>query len=147
MNITATVNISSSPKKVFPWIAEPVKAKRWQKGVKNGEIIKKAKDVVGTTFKEEVSENGKTLVMFGEITTFKKDKQMSFHLDSKIHSLNVDYLIEGNDNKTMVTTRADIRWKFPMSIISIFIGRKIKEGITNQTKSELTELKRLCEST
>ena len=67
MKITLTIDILCSPVKVFPWIAEPDRAMRWQKGVKGGEIIKETPEKIGTTFKEEMEENGKKLVMYGEI--------------------------------------------------------------------------------
>jgi hypothetical protein len=68
VKITLSVDIYRRPEEVFPWIAEPDKAMRWQKGVKGGEIIKETPEKVGTTFKEVMEENGNHLVMYGEIT-------------------------------------------------------------------------------
>jgi len=144
MKITLTIDILCSPAKVFPWIAEPDRAMRWQKGVKGGEIIKETPEKIGTTFKEEMEENGKSLVMYGEITDYIQDNLISFHLESKIHRLDVSYSIVG-DNKSTFTAESIINWKFPMNIIILIIGRKIKESILRQTESEFAELKRLCE--
>jgi hypothetical protein len=146
MKITLVVDIFCKPEGVFPWIAEPDKAMRWQKGVKRGEILKETPEKVGTTFREEIAENGKSLVMYGEITDYIQDKLISFHLESKIHRVDVSYSIVGNDNKSTFTIESTIHWKFPMNIISLIIGRTIREGILRQTESELAELKRLCET-
>ena len=146
MKITLTVDILCRPEEVFPWIAEPEKAMRWQKGVKRGEILKETPEKVGTTFREEMAEDGKRIVMYGEITNYIQDQLISFHLESKIHTVDVSYSLVYNDNKSTFTVESTIHWKFPMNIISRFIGRKIKEGIMQQTESELAALKRLCET-
>jgi len=146
MKITAAIDVSCRPEEVFPWIEEPDKAMRWQKGVKGGEIINETPEKIGTTFKEEMEENGKSLVMFGEITNYIKNKLISFQLESKIHRVYVSYSFVGNCNKSTVIAESTINWKFPMNIICIIIGHKIKTNILRQTKSEFSELKRLCEA-
>ncbi len=146
MKITHRVVINCKPEQVFPWIAEPEKAMRWQKNVRGGKIITETKDKIGTTFKEELAENGKSLVMYGEITNYVQDKLISFHLESKIHKFDVDYLIVGDRKKSTFTIQATIHWKFPMNIVSLIIGQKIRAGVLQQTKSELAELKKLCET-
>ena len=146
MKITFIVEIQCAPGRVFPWIAEPDKAMQWQKGVKGGEIIKETPEKVGTTFREEMEEEGKSIVMYGEITDYIQDRLIAFRLESKIHRVDVSYSIEGKEDKSTVTLDSTINWKFPMNIVSLFIGRKIKSGILIQTESELAELKHLCET-
>jgi uncharacterized protein YndB with AHSA1/START domain len=146
MKIALAVDISCDPEEVFPWIAEPEKAMRWQKGVKGGEILKETPEKVGTTFREEMEENGNSIVLDGEITNYVQDKLISFHLESKIHNVDVSYSIVGTDEGSTFTMESTIHWKFPMNIISLIMGRKIREGILRRTESELMELKRLCET-
>jgi hypothetical protein len=146
MKITAAVDLFCRPGIVFPWIADPDKAMRWQKGIKGGEIIKETPEKIGTTFREEMEENGKGLVMYGEITGYVQDKLMSFRLESKIHRVEVTYSIEWKDNRSILTAESIVHWKFPLNIISLFMGHKIKESISRRTESEFAELKRLCET-
>lgn len=146
MKISASIEILSSPKDIFLWIDNPDEAKQWQKGIKGEEIIKETANKVGTTFKEELEENGKTLVMYGEITDYIPDKFISFRLESKIHRVCVGYTLIENNNKSLVTIDSTIKWKFPMNIITFLIGNKIREKILKQTKSELSDLKKLCET-
>ena len=146
MKIIHAVDISCKPEEVFPWIAEPEKAMRWQKGVKGGEILKETPERVGTTFREEMEENGKRIVLYGEITNYVPDRFISFHLESKIHRVDVTYSIVGSDNKSTFSVESTIHWKFPMNFISLIMGRRIREGILRQTESEFAELKRLCET-
>lgn len=145
MKITFSTSISCPPEKVFPWIAEPEKALLWQKGVKKNEIIVDTPERVGTTFWEEMEEDGKTLEMNGIITEYVPNQSISFHLESRIHRLDVSYSVTGDKNKSTIAVDTNIHWKFPMNVMSLFLGSKIREGILRQTESELGELKRLCE--
>ncbi len=145
MKIVLAEDISCKPEKVFPWIAEPEKAMKWQKNVKSGEILVKKPEVVGTTFKEILEEDGQSLEMFGTITKYIENKIIGFHLESKIHVFDVSYSVEEINNVTRVQVEALIHWKLPMNIMSVFIGKKMKEGIIKQLNSEFVELKKLCE--
>ena len=146
MKISTSIDILANPNSIFPWIAQPDKAMLWQKDIKGGKIITETPEKIGTTFKEEIEQDGKRLTMHGEITKYIQDKQISFHLESKIHSFDINYSIAGKAEKSIFSIDLDIKWKFPMNIIFLLSGNRIKEGILKQTKSELVELKRLCEN-
>lgn len=145
MKIDFVIEVSGEPDEVFPWIDNPEKAMLWQKGVKKGEIIKETPEKIGTTFTEEMEDNGNSLVLRGVITGYVINQMITFQLESKIHKLDVCYSITGEGGKSLITAESNIHWKFPMNIMSVFLGRKIKEGILKQTESEFAELKRLCE--
>jgi hypothetical protein len=130
---------------VFSWIAEPEKALLWQKGVKTEEIIQETPEKIGTTFREVLEDNGKPLEMFGTITDYLQNHRIAFHLESKIHHVDVRFSIAGQAEMTTVTVESLISWKFPMNVLSVLFGRKITAGILRQTASEFRELKRLCE--
>ena len=102
--------------------------------------------MVGTTFKEEIEEDGKSLEMRGVITKFVEPQLVAFHLESKIHEVDVSYSLEGVNEATRVTVEARISWKFPLNLLSVFLGRKMKMGIAEQLKTEIFELKRICET-
>lgn len=146
MKITLEIDISCRPDEVFSWINDPDKAMRWQKGVKSGEILKETSEKIGTRFKEVLEENGKSLEMLGEITDYIPDKLISFHLESKIHRVDVHYAVAGELNKSKVTIDLVLQWKFPMNIIGLILGHKLKGNILKQSKSELEQLKILCET-
>ncbi len=133
------------PEVVFPWISEPDKAMKWQKNVKGGDIIERKPGMVGTTFTEVIEEGGKSLKMHGAITSFIENKNIGFHIASKIHEFDIDYSLESLNNSTIVSIEVNIKWKFPMNVVTIFIGTRVKNKITNELSAELSELKRLCE--
>lgn len=138
--------ILKPPEIVFPWIAEPEKAMKWQKNVKGGEIIIDKPEIIGTTFKEIIEEDGKSLEMYGTITEYEKNNIIGFHLESKIHVFNVRYSVKEINENTKIIVKATIKWKFPMNIISLFTGKKMEEGIIKQLESEILELKKFCEA-
>ncbi len=138
--------IFAPPEIVFPWIAEPEKAMQWQKDVKGGEIIIHKPEIVGTTFKEVIEEDGNRLEMLGTITKYLPNRLIGFHLDSRIHEFDVRYSVEETENRgTKIRIEAKIKWKFPMHIMSIFMGKKMEAGFSKQLESEVLELKKLCE--
>jgi uncharacterized protein YndB with AHSA1/START domain len=140
-----SISINKPPAEVFPWIDDPEKAMQWQKGVKKTAILHETPERVGTTFWEEMEEDGKSLEMTGTITGYTPGHMISFHLESRIHSVDACYRVSGDEKTSSVFIDTVVRWKFPMSVMSLFIGRQIREGITKQTEAELAELKRLCE--
>ena len=54
----------------------------------------------------------------GEITEYARK--------SRIHRVDVTYSEESFDAQTMVRVRADIRWKFPMNLVSLFLGKRME---------------------
>lgn len=145
MRIICSTEIQKSPDHVFPWIEEPDRAMQWQKNVKGGEIIIDTPEVIGTTFKELIEEDGNSLEMYGMITKYIKHEMIEFHLESKIHQFDVNYSLESIHSNTRVTIDANIKWKFPLNFMSVIIGNKMKKSIQEQMGAELLELKRLCE--
>ena len=102
--------------------------------------------MVGTTFRERIEEGGRTLEMHGVITAYVENETIGFHIASRIHDFDVSYSLESRDKSTYVFTAAQIRWKFPMNIVCLVLGKRMKNGIAQQVESELLELKRLCEA-
>ncbi len=116
------------------------------KNVSDMEIIRETPDRVGTTFRERVEEGGKGLDMLGEITGFVPDRSIAFHLESKMHKLDVDYAVVDHAGGTRLMVHSTIHWKFPMNVMKLFIGKKIRENILEEFRGGCAELKRLCEA-
>jgi uncharacterized protein YndB with AHSA1/START domain len=138
--------IRRPPEIVFPWIADPEKAMRWQKNVKGGEIIESRPEMIGTTFIEILEEDGNVLEMRGEITEYIENQLIGFHLQSRIHVFDVSYTVEEINKATRLSIEVMIKWKFPMNIIGLFVRKRIEDGLKDQLRSEVLELKRMCES-
>ncbi len=146
MNIEHGIEISRPPEQVFPWIADPDKAMQWQKNVRGGEILIETPEKIGTTFKETIEEDGSELEMHGRITEYVEGDRIGFHIESRIHEFDVIYVVKKTAKGSKVSTKIDIRWKFPMNVISLFIGKKMKASLLEDIEAEFHELKRICEA-
>ena len=145
MNISCSIDIESAPEVVFGWLEKPEKAMAWMTSVSKTEILHEAAGMVGTTFRETLEEEGNTMEMQGEITGFAAGKSITFHLSSRVNTLDVKYSVEPIPGGARVAVCADIRWKFPVNIYGIFFGEKLRQNITTQLKTEFGRLKQLCE--
>jgi hypothetical protein len=145
MRVFYSDKISKPPEVVFPWIADPEKAMQWQKNVQGGEILIDRPEIVGTTFIETIEEDGRSLEMRGEITAYRENQVIGFHLRSKIHEFDISYTVEETEQATRLSIEAIIKWKFPMNLVALFAGKRMEAGIQDQLASEVLALKRLCE--
>jgi hypothetical protein len=93
-----------------------------------------------------VEEDGQGVELQGMITDYKPEKSMSFHLESRVNVVDVEYYVEVIQSGTRLTQHANVRWKFPVNVIGIFMGTKMKQGISAQSQKEFEKLKELCES-
>lgn len=146
MRIHSSSEILRPPEIVFPWIAEPEKAMKWQQNVKGGEIVIHKPEVIGTTFQEVIEEDGNSLEMHGVITNYVLNRLIEFHLESRMHVVDVSYSVDEMDSHTKLTIDARIKWKFPVNIISLFRGSQMQNELIKQMELEVMELKRLCEN-
>ena len=145
MRITSSIDIRNTPEVVFGWLENPEKAMEWMTSVSEGEILHETPDRVGTTFREVVEDESGSIEMHGFISGFEADKSIAFHLESRVNIVDVEYSVEKIDEETRLIYRANIKWKFPVNIISIFMGNKMRQGILAQLQDELNKLKELCE--
>jgi uncharacterized protein YndB with AHSA1/START domain len=146
MRISLAVDIESDLETVFSWLASPEKALVWMTSVAGGEIIDLKPGMVGTTFRERVEEGGGGIDMQGSITAFEPNRRISFHLESRVNRLDVDYRIDAVASIVRLTVTSDIHWRFPVNVMSVFAGRAIKRKIVAQSNEEFARLKRLCEA-
>ena len=145
MIIASSIEIKSTPEVVFGWLENPEKAMQWMTSVSGGEILHETPDRVGTTFREVVEDENGSIEMRGMITGFEADKSIAFHLESRVNVVDVEYRVEKTDEGTRLDYQANIKWKFPVNVISIFMGKKMRQAILAQLQDELSKLKELCE--
>ena len=145
MQITSSIDIKSTPEVVFGWLENPEKAMEWMTSVSGGEILHETPNRVGTTFREVVEDESGAIEMRGFISGFEPDRSIAFHLESRVNIVDVEYRVEKIDEGTRLDYDANIKWKFPVNIISIFMGSKMRQSILAQLQDELNKLKALCE--
>ena len=146
MKLSFSIDINSPPATVFSWVEKPEKAMQWMTSVAGGEILHETPERIGTTFREVVAEDGNGVEMQGVITGFEPERSISFHLDSRVNVVDVEYRVDAIPNGACLTQNANVRWKFPVNVISLFMGTKMKQNISAQAQKEFEKLKELCEN-
>jgi uncharacterized protein YndB with AHSA1/START domain len=146
MRIVLTVDIDSDTETVFSWLADPERARAWMTSVAATEIVDRKPGMVGTTFRERVEDAEGGIDMEGSVTGFEPDRRISFHLESRVNEVEVDYTLEPVGGKVRLVLTSTVRWRFPVSLIALCAGRAMKGKIEAQSNEELARLKRLCEA-
>jgi hypothetical protein len=74
MKLKYAIDLGATPQKVWDWIGNPQKAMMWQTNVTKGEIIEQTPNMIGTTFRETIEEDGGSTEMKGVIPTTQKTR-------------------------------------------------------------------------
>jgi uncharacterized protein YndB with AHSA1/START domain len=145
MKITCTIEIHNSPEKVFYWLNNPERAMAWMSSVSKTELLQETPDLVGTSFREIVEEDGQSTELQGVVTDYQPNQLIAFHLSGKFNDVDVEYRLEEIDNYTRLTQNANIRFKGFTKVLSILFAPTFKKNITAQSQKEFARLKELSE--
>lgn len=145
MRISHSIEICSTPDKVFHWLAEPDRAMEWMTGVTKGEIIEETPEMVGTRFRETVEENGARIELTGVITEFETNRRISFHLEGTFNTVDINYTLREKGGGTELSQNAEIRFKGFTRVLMTLLGAAFKKKILDQARDEFAKLKELCE--
>ena len=146
MHLVLEVDIDSDAETVFSWLSTPERARGWMTSVAETEMIEVKEGMVGSIFRERVEKGGGGIDMQGSVTALEPNRRISFHLDSRVNSLEVDYRVDAVGDRARLTVTSDIQWRFPVNLASVFFGRTMKTKIIWQSTQELDRLKALCEA-
>lgn len=145
MKISNSIEIQAPPDRVFYWLEDPGRTKKWMTSVTKSEIINETPNKVGTTFREEIGESGQELEVYGVVTEFVPDKRFAVRLESTINKVNVSFDLEEIAGGTRLTQQADLRFKGLVKVMTLFMRGGIKRKIKAQSLKEFSKLKELCE--
>jgi hypothetical protein len=118
---------------------------KWQTSVSGGEILHQTPNMIGTTFREIIAENGRTTEMRGVITDYQTNKRLAMYSSGKYNVVDVEWDLEPIGERTRLIFRADIRFKSLTRILSVLMHPIFRRKISQQLREELANLKRLCE--
>ncbi len=145
MKLTHTLDIDRRPDQVFPWVADPERAKAWMTSVSRTEILERRPGLVGTTFRETVSDERGSTELTGVVTACSQDQLLAFHLEGRFNAVDVEYRLTETARGTRVTMRADVRFKGPLKVPSALLWPLFRRRVLAQFVEECAALKRLCE--
>ena len=146
MKIVNTIEINATADRVFGWLEDPNRAMEWMTSVTKGEIIEETSDIVGTTFREYIEENGRGTEMRGVITACDKNSRLAFHLEGDFNTVDVVFSLAEEGSVTRLTQTADVYFKGALRILSVIMGSAFKKKAISQAQEEFKRLKELCEN-
>ena len=145
MKIFYSIEIKANPMRVFYWLGDPMHVKEWMTSVTDTEIIKQTPDMVGTTFREIVSDESGSTELTGVVTDYVPEKRIAFHLEGRYNRVDVAYVLEDKQPFTLLTMDAHIQFKGFLKVMMLFMGPVFKKKIIAQYGEEFIKLKELCE--
>ena len=140
MKVSNTVEIRAMPEKVFYWLEDPGRAMVWMTSVTKTEIINETPNMIGTTFREYIEENGRGTDMYGVVTDFVSNKRLAFHLEGDFNVAEVDFALEEKGDITRLTQNAEVHFKGRLRVLRFLFGPFFKRKIISQAQSELARL-------
>ena len=146
MDISHAIDIRAAPQEVFSWLKDPERAKAWMTSVSRTEYLHRTPEVVGTTFRETVADEGGAAELQGVITAYCPGELIAFHLEGQYNVVDVAYRLEEIGGCTRLTQSARIRFKGLVRLMSLLMGAKFKQNILDQSRKEFAKLKELCEA-
>ena len=145
MKVSIAIEIRNTPEKIFYWLEDPSRAMEWMTSVSKTEIIKETPNMVGTTFRELIEENGRGTEMRGVVTDFVSNKRLAFHLKGEFNSVEVNYTLQEKGEITQLSQNAEIQFKGLLRVLSVLFSPIFKKKIKDHARRELAKLKELCE--
>ena len=139
------MDINCTPEKVWYWLGTPERAVVWQTNVSKTEILQETPNMIGTTFRETIEENGHGVEMQGVVTDYRENQLLAMHLSGKYNVVDVEWRIEEMGEHTRLTLHSNIRFRSFLRVLSILIRPVFQNNITEQLKGEFARLKELCE--
>jgi hypothetical protein len=145
MKLTYTIDINSTPEKVWYWLGTPERAMVWQTSVSKAEILQETPNMIGTTFRETIEENGRGVEMHGVVTDYRENQVLAMHSEGKYNVVDVEWRLDEMGERTRLTLNSNIRFKSFIRVLSILMRPVFKKKILGQLQGELARLKELCE--
>lgn len=145
MKLSYTVDINNTPENIFYWLNNPKRAMVWQSGVSKTEIFHETPNMIGTTFREIIEENGRGVEMRGVVTDYRENQLIAMHLSGKFNVVDVEWRLEEIEDYTHLTVSSNIRFRSFMKVLSIILWPAFRKKIIGQLQGEFAKLKEICE--
>ena len=143
MRLRHALTIRRPPSAVFPWIAEPALASRWQPDVLGYEVIVARPGVVGTEFRERLGGPGGSTEMTGRVVAHEPGRLMAFDVRGRGIRVRSRYSLHPEATGTRLVVDLDVRMLGPLSPL---LSPIIRPRLRAQLGAELDRLRRLCEA-
>ena len=145
MKLSYTIDINCTPDRVWYWLGTPERAMVWQTNVSKTETLQETPNMIGTTFRETIEEDGRGVEMCGVVTDYRENQSLAMHLSGKYNVVDVEWQIEEMGERTRLTIHTNIRFRSFVGVLSILMRPAFRNKITEQLQGEFARLRELCE--
>lgn len=112
MQTTTITQISAPASTVFLWLEDKSRLMQWVPNLTEDEPITETPDKIGSRFRQVFVENGREMVMIGEITAYAENKHMCVDIEGNMFTLDLEYIFKAlSDTKTELTQHTKIKFK------------------------------------
>ena len=130
MKLSYSIDINSTSETLFGWLGRPEKAMHWMTSVSKTEMLHETPNMIGTTFREIVEEDGQGIEMEGVVTGYEPNKFISFHLNSQSQCGGCGILYRRNPDWHASDTKSKYPLEIPHECYQHYDGRKAKTEFT-----------------
>lgn len=112
MQTTTITQINAPASTVFLWLEDKSRLMQWVPNLTEDEPITETPDKIGSRFRQVFVENGREMVMIGEITAYAENKHMCVDIEGNMFTLDLEYILTAlSDTKTELTQHTKIKFK------------------------------------
>ncbi len=146
MLVRMSVDIDAPPERVWPFLVEPEKAKRWFTALKKFEWTSEEHEGVGSTFFWEEEANNRFYNLYFETTEWAENRVFGYRMTSGdfFKSYDERWEIDPTPNGSRFTFNDHI--EFPYGPFGKIIGWIAAKGAKETGAEVLSNLKRLAET-
>jgi uncharacterized protein YndB with AHSA1/START domain len=130
-----TTRINAPPDKIFPYLVEPDRLRKWVGGFVESRPIHGSRPGVGARSIDVFIENGREILLETEIRRYEEPTRLEVWIRGPGVEIISDYRLAGHE-ATELTHRQDVRFRGLAKLVAPFIG-----GVTRRRLVE--DLRRL----
>jgi uncharacterized protein YndB with AHSA1/START domain len=137
-----SVVIRRPPAEVFAFLADLQNWSRWNPEQRETELTSSGPMDVGTTFRQALDAGGKRIELFGEVSEYEPNENLSLDYARDSLSFRLDFRLERTSEGTRLIGSVEGRMSGFSSLFEPLVEREVNE----QIKTNLDHLKALMES-
>jgi carbon monoxide dehydrogenase subunit G len=140
--VASSVEISSPPEDVFPWLVEPERLARWISGFARSEPLTEGGARLGARSRDTLREGSRTMVIETEITEFEPGRMLRVSIAADGYGMDDRYQLTPVGEGTRLEYTSDARLGGLLRLMSPLVTRQMRARATR----DLATLKREIEA-
>jgi uncharacterized protein YndB with AHSA1/START domain len=132
--VSASVEIAASPERVFSYMTDPQYLRRWQPDVAESQAPPEGGLRVGTQFRTTVKEYGRRFDIELRVTAIDKNEHVAYDLDAPTASMQSEFHLVPQGNKTRVEHTALIKPKAFLRLLMPFVQGMIQRKLLSRLR-------------